>query len=121
MSMWGRAVLLQPAVRAVVVVLTSLVMVLSGVTSEVVEYASARERPPASSPAADGSCDEYAACVPERRVPRPGRSGRPLGGRPLALAAAAGGAGGLSGRQAPARPGDAVVDPGHARHSVLRC
>ncbi|MBZ6475968.1 hypothetical protein [Streptomyces griseocarneus] len=120
MAFWGRAGVLQPVVRAVVVVLASALMMLSGVTSEFVEYASARERAPASAPASDGSSDD-AACVPERRVPRPGRAGRPVGGRLPVLTAAVASAGGLSGRQPSARPGEAAVAPGHARHSVLRC
>ncbi len=119
-AFWGRAAVVQPVMRAVIVLLASALMVLSGVTSEWVESASARERAPASAPASDGSSDD-AACVPERRVPRPGRAGRPLGGRSPVPTAAVGVAGGLACGQSPARPGEAAVAPGHACHSVLRC
>ncbi len=121
--MWGRGALLQPVVRAVVAVLTSVLLVLSAAASEGMELASVREEVPASAPLADGSSDECAACTAEQRVPRPGRVGRPTGRRacPPALAPVAGGAGGSSCRQAPSRPGGDIAATDRAHHSVLRC
>ncbi len=120
--MWGRAAVLQPVVRAVVAVLISVLLAMSGSASAGMEQVSVREEVPASVSLEDGSSDECAACAPEQRIPRPGRVGRPAGRRtrPPAFAPAAGEAGGLSGRQAPSHSGEAV-GPAPARHSVLRC
>ncbi|WP_190107791.1 hypothetical protein [Streptomyces cinnamoneus] len=123
MTIWGRTAVVQPAVRAVLAVLASVLLVLSGAVAEGMESVSVREEIPASAPLADGSSDECTACTAEQRVPRPGRVGRPTGRRacPSALAPAAGAAGGLSGRQAPSRPGGVLAADDRAHHSVLRC
>ncbi|MEV5242485.1 hypothetical protein AB0K89_25785, partial [Streptomyces cinnamoneus] len=81
MTIWGRTGVLQPAVRAVLAVLASVLLVLSGAVAEGMESISVREEIPASAPLADGSSDECTACTAEQRVPRPGRVGRPAGRR----------------------------------------
>ncbi|MEV4434928.1 hypothetical protein [Streptomyces sp. NPDC049555] len=122
MPMWGRAAVLPPVVRAVVAVLTSVLLVLSGSVSAGAEPVPVRAGAPVSALVEDDSSDECVTCTTEQRVPRPGRVGRPAGRHtcPPAFVPAAGAAGGLPGPRAPARPGDAVAT-GHAHHSVLRC
>ncbi|MFI1970770.1 hypothetical protein BLA24_09345 [Streptomyces cinnamoneus] len=124
MSVWGRVAVPQSVSRAAVALLAAVLLVLSGAASEVVGNASLRDEVPAEAPLLDLASDECAACAPEQYIPRPGRAGRPTGGRdrPPVLASAAGGAGGLSGAQAvPPRPGDAIAAADRARHFVLRC
>ncbi|GAA3033357.1 hypothetical protein GCM10020000_08140 [Streptomyces olivoverticillatus] len=107
-----------------VALLLSALLVLAGAASDALGAVPDREEAPASTSLTDASFDECAACVPEQRVPRPGRVGRPAGRRacPPALAPAAGETGGLPGRQAaPSRPGEAIAAAARAHHSVLRC
>lgn len=122
MSMWGRTAVPQSALRAVVAVLASVLLVLTGSASAGMERVSVREEALASASLSDDSSDECVACAPEQRVPRPGRVGRPAGRLvcPPAFTSSAGGTGGLPGGRVPPRPGDTVA-AGHAQHSVLRC
>ncbi|MEV4440629.1 hypothetical protein AB0K09_16705 [Streptomyces sp. NPDC049577] len=123
MSRWSRAGIQRPAVRAAVAVLVSLLLVLSGATTDVVEAGFGRDEAPASSSVAAADSDDCAACASGQRVPRPGRVGRPAGGGvrpPVPTASSAGEGGGLSGLRAAPLPDSSAAAP-PARHSVLRC